>query len=399
MEQRSCEVSRRDLLRAGTAITVAAAGLPAFAAEAKDGAKPALPTRVLGKRTGQKVSIISQGTTMKMDNRLLNTGWAEGVRYIDTAAAYQKGQSERVIAEWFERTGKRKEIFLVTKNAPGRRPERLEAMIDERLAALKTDYIDLFFLHGLRDVHLGFPNSKEWAAAAEKVKKSGKVKFVGFSTHAPMDDRIELMNQAADGWADAIMVAQNPSLIRDNKNFNRALDKCHKAGIGLISMKEMRGLDGIPEVVPEFDEMGLSKHAAVLSAVWTDERFSSICSAMNNVRIVRENTSSARDFKPLPDDKITMITDIVDRHNQVFCHGCTKKCCKAAGKEVAFSDIARYLNYYEADGQRDAARELFRALPIELRDWRGADLRAASEACASKLPLEEIMQRAEEKLA
>lgn len=408
MDHHGCDVSRREFIRAGSAITAAAAAgigaVPAFAAEEKDGGKPPLPTRELGKRTGAKVSILNQGTTMSINNRLLNTTWAEGVRYIDTADCYKGGQSEKVIADWFEKTGRRKEMFIVTKDHP-KTPDEWIEMLDRRLEALKTDYIDMYFLHCFgdkaptNDFEARIPKDKEWAAAADKMKKSGKIKFVGFSTHCDLKLRTHHLNDAADGWPDAIMVAQSPSLVRENKEFNQALDRCHKAGIGLISMKEMRGLDQIPDVIPEFEKLGLTKYAAVLSAVWSDERFASICSAMGNVKIIRENTTSAREFKPLPPDKIAMITQTVDRLNKTFCAGCSGECCRAAGKQVAFSDIARYLNYYEADGDRENARALFQALPAELRDWSGADLKAASNACISKLPFEEILSRAAEKLA
>jgi hypothetical protein len=39
------------------------------------------------------------------------------------------------------------------------------------------------------------------------------------------------------------MVATDPILIRQNEEFNKALDACHKAGIGLISMKQGRGTE------------------------------------------------------------------------------------------------------------------------------------------------------------
>jgi predicted aldo/keto reductase-like oxidoreductase len=407
MDHQSCEVSRRDLLRTGATIAATAglSAVPAFAADKKDGAQPALPMRVLGKRTGTKVSMLNQGTAMKMSNRLLNTTWAEGIRYFDTADCYEGGNSEKFIATWLEKTGRRKDVFLVTKDHP-KTPEQWVEMVDKRLEALKVDQIDLFFLHGLGDDEPGndpetdIPKSKEWADAADKMKKAGKIKFAGFSTHCqPLEHRTRLMNMAAEGWPDAIMVAQTPSLLRQDAEFNKSLDKCYEAGIGLISMKEMRGAEQIKEVVPEFEEMGLTPHAAVLSATWTDERFASVCSHMVNVKLVRENAGTCRTFKPLPKDKVARIIDIVDEHNRAFCHGCTGNCCEAAGKKVAFSDIARYLHYYEVDGDRETARRLFRALPRELRDWNGADLKAASNACASKLPFEELLQRAQDKLA
>ena len=61
-------------------------------------------------------------------------------------------------------------------------------MVDQRLEALGTDYIDLFFIHGLGDDHpldeaIEFVKSAEFKETADKIRKSGKAKFIGFSTH------------------------------------------------------------------------------------------------------------------------------------------------------------------------------------------------------------------------
>ena len=72
------------------------------------------------------------------------------MHYFDTADCYEGGNSERAIAEWFSKTGKRKDIFLVTKDHP-KSPDEWVAMIDKRLEVLQVDQVDLFFLHGLGD--------------------------------------------------------------------------------------------------------------------------------------------------------------------------------------------------------------------------------------------------------
>ena len=402
----SCNVSRREFLRTGTALTAAVslASVPAFAAEEKDAGKGALPKRPLGK-TGVDVTILNQGTAMKLDNRLLNMSWAEGVRYFDAADCYENGNSEKFIGQWLQETGRRKDVFLVTKDHP-KTPDEWVKMVDNRLEALQTDYIDLFFLHGLGEGFgnvdesaAGRPKDKEWAKAADTMKKAGKIRFAGFSSHTRLDLRTSLLNDAAEGWVDALMVASTPSLVRQEAEFNKALDKCHQAGVGLICMKEMRGLDQISEVVPEFEKMGLSKHAAVLSAVWTDERFSSICSAMQNVKIIRDNAESARKFKPLTEEQLGMIDNVLGTYALGYCAGCDGRCQRAAGTKAALGDIARYLSYFESDGDREGARRLFRSLDPEQRDWRGADLAAASKACASRLAFADILERAESKLA
>ena len=87
-------------------------------------------------------------------------------------------------------------------------------MVDKRLAALGTDYIDLFFIHGLGDDHslddaINLVKSQEFKETAEAIQKSGKAKFVGFSTHHT--DRAQIIQAAAEGGiVDAIMLQYTP---------------------------------------------------------------------------------------------------------------------------------------------------------------------------------------------
>src|SRR5262249_56011903 len=107
-----------------------------------------LPKRKLGK-TGVEVTMLNIGTWQSTGvERLLRFAWANGVRYIDTAKSYG---TEPAIGRWLQATPEaRKDLFLVTKDHP-RSPGDMIRRLDERLAALKTDYVDLIFIHALGD--------------------------------------------------------------------------------------------------------------------------------------------------------------------------------------------------------------------------------------------------------
>ena len=117
MVQRSIpeDFSRRTFLKAGVT-TVAAVGLPLGARGDDQTPEPKepLPRRVLG-RTGEKVTILNLGAGRAPSARLLNATYDAGIRYLDTAASYGNGASEKNIGEWLTQTGRRKEIFIVTK--------------------------------------------------------------------------------------------------------------------------------------------------------------------------------------------------------------------------------------------------------------------------------------------
>jgi predicted aldo/keto reductase-like oxidoreductase len=400
-------VNRRGFLQTGAMASVSSLLLAsATASKADDAAarKVTVPTRVLG-RTGVEVSILNQGTWKSESlNRILRFAYANGIRYFDTAASYG---SEPGIAQWLQAMPEvRKSIFLVTKDHANT-PKDMIARLDKRLAALKTDYVDLFFIHGIGAGYpvesLDWPKSKELKETIAAIKKSGKARFVGFSCHDAK--RAQYLEAAAEGkLVDAVMV-QNTAWLDKDTRLNKALDACHKAGIGLISMKQIAGpnpeafLAEVPKKAPDLMAKGLTPYGALLHAIWTDERFASVCVSMRNTDQVSENSRAAKAFAPLKAAELEAVRESFLASRPSLCADCHGQCATAGGTGAALGDITRYLTYYERHGFRGEAKRLFAALPAEARNWRGADLDAAREACPSKLDFASLLPRVERDLA
>lgn len=395
---------RRGFLKAGAAGSVAAmAAAQSLTAEAQE-KHPALPTRVLG-RTGEKVTILNLGTFRGSGlGRILRHAYAQGVRCIDTADTYR---SEPGIADWLDSNpALRKSIFLVTKDHP-KTPRDLIAQLDKRLATLRTDYVDLFFIHGIGNEYpassLDWPKSREMKETVEAIKKSGKARFVGFSCHDGR--RAEYLEAAAEGKIFDVVMIQNTAWLDKNTRLNRAIDRCHAAGIGLISMKQLAGpnpeafLAEVAKKAPDLIARGITPYGALLHAIWTDERFATSCVSMQNTDQVNENTRAAREFRPLGNAEIERLREAFLASNPSLCPDCDGRCSLAAGTRAPLGDITRYLTYYERHGARGEARRKFAALPDHARSWTDADLAAAREACPAKLDFAALLERAEDSLA
>lgn len=386
-------LDRRMFLQAGAAVTAAAAtglGAAAAAQEPKAGGeKPVLPTRKLG-RTGVEVTLLNHGTVGEPAGlaRLLRSAYREGVRYFDTAEGYRG--SEKVIGDWLGAAPEvRKNIFLATKSHV-KTPKDMLAKLDERLAKLKTDYVDLLFFHGLDTAQTDWPKSKELKEAAEALKRTGKVKFVGFSTHDTMIAE-QIQNAAEGGFVDVIMLKWTPWTPREDK-LSKALDACHARNIGLVSMKQLAGqTEFTAEHVPSIKAKGLTPGQGLLQAIWTDERFSAACVTLRTVEQVAENADAARRFEPLKQAEIDELRDAVLASNPTMCPGCDGRCSLAGKTDARLGDLARFYTYHESHGMRSVAREEFAGLPAEHRDWRGADLAAAREACHHKIDFARLL--------
>jgi len=361
---------------------------------------PEIPTRTLGK-TGVDVTILNLGTWMSSGGpRLLRFAWAKGIRYFDTAKSYG---SEPMIGQWLKATpNARNDLFLATKDQPDT-PQQFIAQLDQRLAALRTDYVDLFFLHALGDrnfeVELEWPRSPEFKQAADAIRKSGKAKLVGFSTHHPQ--RAQLIQSAVQGgFIDVIMLQNNPWIAQDDE-MNRALDAAAKRGIGLVSMKQVAGnmnLDEVGMALPELAARGLTPYQSLLHAIWTDQRFSSVCVSMRNTDQIRENVAAAKIYQAMTKVQIDRLHGACIAAGRTMCASCDGRCSLAAGTSAELGNLTRFLTYHDHHGHRAEARRLYAELGDSARDWRSADLEAARQACPNRLDFAKLLPRADEVL-
>ena len=394
--------SRRTFLKSTLTLPVALATAPSLltqSAHAADAPAPvtgeALPRRQLGK-AGPQVTMLSMGGMMAaLTPDYIDIAWSMGIRYFDTAHSYLNGRSEKIFGQWLAKyPERRKEIFLVSKDSPKQGPEQMLESIDQRLEACGTTYLDAFYIHGIGGANrLSWPSSDAFKKTAEALKKSGKVKMFGFSCHDGM--LTDYLNAAAtSGSVDIIMLAFNP-FYEKGGTFDKALDACHKAGIGLVAMKTMRTAKDVPKRLPELDKLGLTTHQAVLHSAWSDPRISAVCNMIDNVDQMTASTAAARSYKaPLKFAQMELLKETIMAGRRTMCIGCPS--CEAFAKQTgfAFHDISRFVTYYEQDGNTEA-REYYQALSSEVRDTSKVDLAALRDGCHFKTDYPEIMRRAE----
>lgn len=200
----------------------------------------ATPMRTFGK-TGVKLSVIGQGgarlallRTKEAARPHVRYAYDMGLNYFDCAHSYWNGFSEEVYGDVLADV--RKNVFLTTKSGKRTRKEA-EAELHASLKSLKTDYLDLWQMHGLQeqkdlDQILAPGGALE---AFESARKAGKCRFFGFTGHH--DPQVHLaMLKAYPHWDSILMPlhAADPSYL----SFEQiALPEAVKRGIGVQAMK------------------------------------------------------------------------------------------------------------------------------------------------------------------
>ena len=117
-----------------------------------------------------------------------------GINHIETARGY--GTSEMQLGRILP-TLPRDKMIVQTKVVPKASAEEFLKTFETSMKYLKLDHVDLLSLHGINNRQL-----LEWSlkkdgclAAARKLQKEGRTRFIGFSTHATPDVIVEAINQ------------------------------------------------------------------------------------------------------------------------------------------------------------------------------------------------------------
>ena len=406
-EKQNC--SRRDFLKltgaAGVGSAIASIG---GVAVAQNTGLQQVPTRPFGK-TSQQVSILSFGGSQNLGAKqlLLRQAFKMGVTYWDTAASYSGGRSEEAMGKYLAKyPNNRKKIFLVSK-AHTSDPYELSLSLQQSLKRLKTDYVDLYFVHGVRNAKDEL--TKEVKTWAEKTKAEGKIRFMGFSTHRNMENN--LLEGAKLGWIDGIMTSYNYRLMNTDE-MKKAVEACVKAGIGLTAMKTQAkffarfysdvGSENVASaaLADRFIKKGFTPEQTKLKVVWENQHIASICSEMTNMSILQANVAAALDKTELSLQDRRLLEGYAKASAPGYCGGCGNVCESALSADVPISDIMRYLMYHDEYGRQQRAMRLFNDMPEQVRkQLKRVDYAKAEQRCPQKMPIARLMARAVEKLS
>ncbi|UCE39884.1 MAG: aldo/keto reductase [Candidatus Aminicenantes bacterium] len=202
--------------------------------------------RTLGK-TGIKLPIVSMGVMNAENPNLVAAALDSGIILLDTAHGYQKGKNEEMIGGVIKDRN-RDSFVLATKVAyqkdrkTGLYPtdKNVQSFEDEFNISLKRlgmDYVDILYIHSfwVRETVTFEPALK----FLDKVKKEGKARFVGFTTHR---NEHEMLDAAVEcGIYDVVLTAYN--FRQKNKGeIGQAMSRATKAGMGIVAMKTQAGV-------------------------------------------------------------------------------------------------------------------------------------------------------------
>ncbi len=353
--------------------------------------EPEISYRVLG-RTGLKIPLISFGVMNSDNPDLLRRAFDLGLNHLDTAHLYLRGNSERVIGEVVEQRGNRDSVYIATKmrfardrerhvftdEATAREPapteENLFQQLETSLERLRTDYIDILYLHSCYSPAMA--TFEPLMSALVKAKEQGKARFIGVSTHR---DEPNVIRAAVDaGVYDVVLTSYNH--LQDHKDaVGDAIAYAAGKGVGVVAMKTQGGKRLNQEEGIEIN------HRAALKWVFANPHVCTAIPGMTTFEQMDSNFSvmSGLELSEAEERELKLASLLPGTY---FCQSC-RECVPTCPKRVEIPSLMRAYMYAEAYGNTIQAEETIGSLPEKRGLFACADCSSCQARCRRDLPI------------
>jgi uncharacterized protein len=382
---RKLQVNRRGFLKSsllGTTGALISSTVLASQHHSRD-IEPVIIRRQLGK-TGIEIPIVSFGV-MRSDNpSLVKSAFQKGYVHFDTAHGYQEGRNETMLGEFFKAVP-RDSFVLATKVypddvnretgelGPGATRENILAKFDLSLKRLQLKYVDILYFHGVSNPKTAL--APQMLEAFSELKKQGKVRFVGMSTHKNEPDIIQAAIDS--NFYDVVLTTINFSQGHADK-IREKIALAAEKGIGIVAMKTMAG--GFSDK----ERMHPINCVAALKWVMQDKN---ICTAIPGIVTfdqMIQNFSVMENLEMTEQEKADL--EASKQLAGLYCDGCGE-CLSQCKKHLPVNELMRAFMYTYGYRQAGKASVLLDELAIAANPC--SDCSSCEVKCVKGFPVKE----------
>ncbi len=326
--------------------------------------------------------------------KMIGYALCQGINYFDTAWKYHGGESETVIGEILSQYPR--ESYYLADKFPGfdlNLFDQMEDIFFSQLEKCKAEYFDFYLCHNVCERNLEAYLSKDVGAIEFflKQKKEGRIKHLGFSTHA----ELPALKKFLEAHGDSMEFCQIQLNYLD-WNWQKAKEKVdllRKYNLPVWVMEPLRGgsLVSLPErSMEKFHAIAqdLSPIEAAFAFLRTIPEVTMILSGMSNMEQLEENiqlfsresTLSAEAFQTLP----TLGREMIEAVPCTACRYCTEYCPRSL-------DIPRLMRIYN-ENQFNGSTFALNSLPKEKKPSSCLGCRQCEAVCPQNIPISEKLK-------
>ncbi len=304
--------------------------------------------RTLGK-TGLQLPVVSMGVMNSDNPNLIRAALDGGIVLLDTAHGYQRGRNEAIIGEAIK--GRPRDSYVIATKVPAE--PTTEAYLKNAgisLQRLGLEYVDILNIHDCSS--RAEVQSEPVLKALDKLKKDGRVRFVGVTTHS---NEPEVIRAAVESkFHDVVITAYNFRQAHRDQ-VRAAVAEAASAGVGIIAMKTLAG---------RFRDKAKTRPintAAALKWVLNDANVTTAIPGLTTFDQLEADLSVMSDLALTEEEKRDL--QLNAESAGLYCQQCGQ-CLASCRENLPVPSLMRSYMYAYGYGNRGAAYELLERLEL-----------------------------------
>ena len=287
--------------------------------------------------------------------QMVDYAMKHGINYYDTAAPYHNGASETVIGKILKNYPR--DSFYLADKYPGHAvAEKYDPAetFEKQLRKCQTDYFDFYLLHNVYENSIGVYEDPQWGIIDYFIeqKKNGRIKHLGFSSHADLPCLKEIL----DKYADEMEFCQLQLNYFDwtVQKGKEKVDLVKSYGLPIVVMEPVRGgkLAKLPEeTMAKLNTIRPGASAASYALRWFQplEDVFTVLSGMTDMDQMVDNIATFEKEDPLTAEEAKIIDEVSESmKNEVPCTAC-RYCTESCPMELDIPDLLFKFNQIRAD--------------------------------------------------
>ncbi|MCQ2593000.1 MAG: aldo/keto reductase [Treponema sp.] len=332
--------------------------------------------------------------------KMVKTAFDNGVNYFDTAWGYHNGKSEVAIGKALRKYDRNS--YFIADKFPGydlANINKVEEIFAQQLERTGLDYFDFYHIHNVHELNIDYYLDPKYRIYdyLTKMKEEGKIKHLGFSTHARFDTFIRFLEKYGDN-----MEFCQIQLNYLDYNFQEAklkVEECNKRGIPVMVMEPLRGgrlsnlsepeLAAINKIRPNVTPTQMAfRWLQTIPGVLT------ILSGMSNPEQMAQNVATFQTDEPLNNEEMNAIEQLAKSMVNPKIQPCTscRYCTSHCPNEIDIPLMMSLYNEAMVTGADWRQMMALNALPKEKWPTACVSCGACQSVCPQSLNIPQVME-------
>lgn len=332
--------------------------------------------------------------------KMVKLAFDGGVNYFDTAWGYHNGKSEVAIGKALKQYDRNS--YFIADKFPGydlANINKVEEIFAQQLERTGLDYFDFYHIHNVHELNIDYYLDPKYRIYdyLTKMKEEGKIKHLGFSTHARFDTFMRFLDKYGDHME--FCQIQLNYLDYEFQEAKLKVVECNRRGIPVMVMEPLRGgrlsnltdseLEAMKKIRPDATPTEMAfRWLQTIPGVLT------ILSGMSNPEQMADNVATFQKENPLTDDELLAIKDLSDSMINPKIQPCTscRYCTSHCPNQI---DIPLMMSLYnEAMVTGADWRQMMALNAIPKENWPQACVGcgACEAVCPQSLKIPQVME-------